>query len=112
TRFKAQLHVLVEQERSRVERTQRAELVGAPDDAGGNRPPHRARPATAPRLVARGKDATGEECRYQRLDRSRDGMSAVLDAAVGVQEPWGQERAAAGGVAGEPREAVVEQLDI
>ena len=74
-RFQAQLHVLVEEERARVERAERAELVGA--RRGCRRPPPTRPRAAARRATARsaraGRGGEGRRARASRAARAADG---------------------------------------
>jgi hypothetical protein len=111
-RPQAQLHVLVEEERVRIERAERAELVGPAQDAGGHGPADGARALGAPRLEPGGEEAARKHRRHERPDPSGQRVRAVLNGPVGVQQPRGQESAARERVPGEPREPVVEQLHV
>ena len=113
----AQLHVLGEQVRGRVERPELAQHAGPRGQAGGDRPAHGAGPRGAVGLepVAQrvGQRRRMHQRTGERADGARQRVGGALHAAVGVEQPGDVQRArVVGGGTGEPGQRVVEQLAI
>ena len=116
--LQAELHVLVEQERVRVEGPEPAQQVGAGREAGGDRPADRRAPVAAPGLVAASQRSRADSGRGTSAGTRASSRAGQRD----VRCPGRCRRHSAAAAPGaplrcrqlrrEPAEAVVEQLDV
>ena len=116
-RTQAQLHVLGEQVRGRVERAEPAQRGGLPGQARGDRPADGPRALRAPRLGALAHGARQQRRmqrrRGERADRPWQRVRRALHRAVALEQPRDVQRARVrGGERRQLRERAVEQLAV